>query len=330
MQQNWQRRHQFVDVEETTISSMLQPVFPGRALTSLELLTAGLCNTNYKFTVAGLAEAFVLRIYVREQEACSRDQAIFKLVAPTVPVPELLYADPASNYTDVAAYSVMRWVEGSLYSDILASGEQTAITAGAHAIGQVLAEIGKYTFPQAGFFGPDLSIAYPFAEENTSYLATLETFLLKKPASQRLGPEVTERLWELVTKHAHYLDQQDDLAALVHSDFKGFNILVRPHNASWQVAAVLDWEFAFSGSPLTDIGNMLRYEHLYPPAFAQQFIQGYQERGGKLALGWKQSTKLLDLISLCEFLNSPNPSNALIEEVTGLITHMLEHWEDFG
>jgi hypothetical protein len=35
-------------------------------------------------------------------------------------------------------------------------------------------------------------------------------------------------------------------------------------------------EFAFSGSPLTDIGNMIRFHDEQPPGFGDGFIDGYQ------------------------------------------------------
>jgi hypothetical protein len=42
-----------------------------------ELLTAGLCNTNYKIKVADLADTFVLRLYIRDRNACQKDYDIF-------------------------------------------------------------------------------------------------------------------------------------------------------------------------------------------------------------------------------------------------------------
>ena len=45
---------------------------------------------------------------------------------------------------------------------------------------------------------------------------------------------------------------------------------------------------------------------------------------------WKKIAKLVDLLSLCEFLNSPTPRDALRQEVTDLIINALEHWEDFS
>jgi aminoglycoside phosphotransferase (APT) family kinase protein len=118
--------------------------------------------------------------------------------------------------------------------------------------------------------------------------------------------------------------------SLVHSDFKGFNILVRQVQRHWKVAGVLDWEFAFAGSPLVDIGNMLRYSHLHPPVFEKAFLNGYREQGGRLPAEWKRAAKLIDLLSLCEFLNAPAPRDGLVQEVTGLITGTLEQWEEYG
>src|SRR5579859_6070999 len=154
MQNNWSRRYDFVALETNELVSMLHPVFPGRQITSVELLTAGLVNTNYKIRVSGLDEAFVLRIYLRDHEACSRDRAIFEMVEDSVPVPKLLYTHTAGDMNHTA-YAVMEWVDGVLLSDVLAMRDDIAITECAYNVGMTLANIGQHTFSQAGFFGPD-------------------------------------------------------------------------------------------------------------------------------------------------------------------------------
>src|SRR5258708_11189284 len=105
MQQNWERRYDVVALDTKELTSLVALVCPGKHVTSVELLTAGLVNTNYKIRVAGLDEAFVLRLYVRDPEACARDRAIFELVQARVPVPELLYTRP-SNDDDELSYAV--------------------------------------------------------------------------------------------------------------------------------------------------------------------------------------------------------------------------------
>ena len=323
MQKGWSRRHDFVALDKSTLTTLLQPAFPGKQVVEAELLAAGLCNTNYKIKVSDLSDAFVLRLYIHNRSACQKDYDIFNLVHNHVLVPELLYADSEGSHYDTP-YAIMKWVDGVLLSDVIANGNSTDILSCAYATGKTLAPIGAYTFPRAGFFGPGLVIAQPFENVNSTFLTTLEQFLFKGNAGLRLEKTLRDQLWYFVTTNASYLDSVKDSAALVHSDFKGVNILVRQEQKRWQVAAVLDWEFAFAGSPLIDIANMLRYEHLLPDGFETEFLRGYQEEGGQLPLAWKRTSKLLDLLSLCEFLNAPHPNDALIEEVIGLIVGTIE------
>jgi Phosphotransferase enzyme family len=231
VQQNWERRHPFVALEEHTISSMLQPVFPSNRLESFTLLTAGNCNTNYTFTIAGLNERFMLRIYVRDKQACQKDRDLFQLIQAHVPIPELLYThigNQPTNCTDGSdksdvdniTYSVMKWVDGELFSDILARRDMKAIPECAYDIGKILATIGSYTFPQSGFFGPGLTIAEPLlANGRDLVLLYLKNILFQQSAGQQLGKDLTTRLWQFVNEHAAYLDALDGSTSLVHSDF---------------------------------------------------------------------------------------------------------------
>lgn len=321
---NWERRHEFVQQSDTTLQAMLQQALPGKRVASAQLLTTGYCNTNYKVTLDGLQDSVVLRLYVRDQNACQKDIDIFQLVHEHVPVPELLYADSSGTQFGIP-YAIHTWIDGTLLSEILVSDRHTDMAQAAYAVGTTLASIGTYTFPCAGFFGPGLSIAQPF-HDNT-YLEVIEQFLFQELTGQRLGPGLTDRLWKFVNENASLLEAIKDDAALVHSDYKGINILMRRNPNGWQTAGVLDWEFAFASSPLNDIANILRYEHLYPTSFAQQFIQGFLTHGGSLPPGWRKIAKLLDLISLCDFLNVPaGQRDSVIEDVTGLIIRTLDRW----
>ena len=324
MQKNWNRRHNFIELNKPTLTAMLQPVFPGKQVVEVELLTSGLCNTNYKIKVSDLADIFVLRLYIRNRAACQKDYDIFNRVQNRVPVPELLYVDSEGLRHNIA-YAIMKWVDGTLLSDVIAAGNSVNITGCAYSVGQTLAHIGMYTFPRAGFFGPGLAIAEPFDDTNSIILSTLEQLLFEGNAGPRLGTSRRDQLWHFITVNAHYLESVKENASLVHSDFKGVNILVRYELDRWQVAAVLDWEFAFAGSPLIDIANMLRYDRLLPTGFEAEFLRGYREEGGQLPSEWKRTSKLLDLLSLCEFLNAPHANDAMIEEVTGLIVGTIEH-----
>jgi hypothetical protein len=207
------------------------------------------------------------------------------------------------------------------------TGSTDDIVACAYDLGAVLAGIGTYTFSQTGFFGPGLTIAESLGDGSASYLSGIEQYLQLDRVRQRLGEEDTNQLEQFVSDNAEYLTELNSAPALVHADFKGINILMQQRAQCWKVAAVLDWEFAFAGTPLFDIGNMLRYENLYPPAFEAEFVRGFLDHGGVLPPNWKKIIKLLDLLNLCEFLNAETPEPAMIEEVKDLITSTLEQWK---
>ena len=81
---------------------------------------------------------------------------------------------------------------------------------------------------------------------------------------------------------------------LVHRDFNNRNVLVRPERGRWQVAAILDWEYAVSGSPLVDVGSFLRYETEANPSREPHFSRGYERGGGWLPPDWNRLTRLVD------------------------------------
>lgn len=56
--------------------------------------------------------------------------------------------------------------------------------------------------------------------------------------------------------HAHIPPEGD--ATLIHNDFKYDNVVLDPHDLT-QIIAVLDWEMATLGDPLTDLGTALAY-----------------------------------------------------------------------
>jgi aminoglycoside phosphotransferase (APT) family kinase protein len=91
----------------------------------------------------------------------------------------------------------------------------------------------------------------------------------------------------------------------------------------WSISAVLDWEFAFSGSPLTDIGNMLRFGDQIPEPFGPEFIAGYQAAGGELPARWRQISQALDLYALADFLTRP-PDHEFVGQAAAVIRDRLQ------
>jgi aminoglycoside phosphotransferase (APT) family kinase protein len=112
----------------------------------------------------------------------------------------------------------------------------------------------------------------------------------------------------------------DDGDCLVHGDLGGRNILVAPTgDGDWRVSGLIDWENAFSGSPLWDVGSLFRYAKRYSETFRQRFERGYCEAGGRLPEDWWRSARLLDATRLVSILNDEQELPSVFAECRELI-----------
>jgi aminoglycoside phosphotransferase (APT) family kinase protein len=114
--------------------------------------------------------------------------------------------------------------------------------------------------------------------------------------------EIAEALIEIATASAPLIAEAQSGRSLVHSDFNPKNILLRPSGDRWGLAAVLDWEYAFVGSPLFDLGNMLRFKEDLPAGFADRFPHAFAAAGGPLPDDWEPVSEALDLFALADLL----------------------------
>ena len=93
------------------------------------------------------------------------------------------------------------------------------------------------------------------------------------------------------------------------------------------MAAVLDWEFAFAGSPFFDLGNLLRPPLGSRPGFADAVAAGYRTAGGDLPPEWRRMAALADLFSWAEFLTRPTVSDAVVNTARQRITETMALWD---
>jgi aminoglycoside phosphotransferase (APT) family kinase protein len=83
--------------------------------------------------------------------------------------------------------------------------------------------------------------------------------------------------------------------------------------------AVLDWEFAFSGPPLVDVGIFLRAGEALRAEFRDVFAAGYQAAGGDLPSEWLRLSRLIDVVSQATFLDDPLHRPRLVSETTKVV-----------
>lgn len=319
MKANWERPAAPAPMNQTQASALVSDLFPGKQVLQVERIGTGLSNSNYIIRFSGMSVPYILRVYREGAWIAEKEQAIHQLLMNSAPVPQILYMDASCTRLS-QPYAVLEWMPGKLLRDVLQNGDADEISRCAASAGAALAQIHSHQFEEPGFFGSGLNIAQRIKMDADTFTAFIVDSLEQQNAGQYLGSGIARRLQECCAKLAPYLDEQAGKPVLVHSDYNGLNILFE----DGAVSAVLDWEFAYSGSRLCDIGNMLRYEK--PDSiFEQAFIKGYVEAGGQLPFNWRMLARLEDLVALCDLLNRSTPAMPnRISDLKSLIANSIE------
>jgi aminoglycoside phosphotransferase (APT) family kinase protein len=314
----------------------LASALAGQQIVAARQLAGGYRNDNV-LLVTDTAEKYVLRRYrggdvEATGRTCGVEAALAARLRGIVPVPEVIAADLAGSAAGEPLL-LSRYAAGSMVSEVLVRPDGAAAgpagpPAGdpGRAAGTVLAAIGSVRFGGPGFFtGPDLA---PSAEGMPASLADFVEDCLRAAgtSSERavggLSPAEQDGLRTLAARAGPAAARADGSRQLVHSDYNPKNLLAVERGGQWSITAVLDWEFAYSGSPLADIGNMLRPRPGVPAEFAAGFSTGYREAGGELPDGWREISEALDLYALADFLTRP-PEHRYFRRAVALIRERL-------
>ena len=323
---HWERFKAHVDLEVKTAQHLISP-FTKDSIAQLQLLSEGCANTNYKVSFNNDRSPIVIRIYMREKSALQREVAIHRLIADQIPVPRHFYADDTcSRYP--YAYSLMEWVEGTLMREVILSKNERAISQCLFAAGQYLDVLRQIKFSYGGFFQENLLVR-PFAEEE-KYHTYVMSLLQDTVVKESLGDALLNRVITLVDHYVNLLPNQQE-ANLTHADYDPANIMVKEIEGQWIIAAILDWEFAFAGTYLLDMGMMLRYSHKLPICYEQSFLAGIEHDGFILPPQWKKQAKLMDLLCLLQLAhyNPVRERPKLNRDVVLLITDIVNKWDTY-
>ena len=286
-------------------------------------LLEGLRNANFKVHLDVQPEWIVVRVYEHDESLCQKEIDLFRLVKSTVPVPRLIHPEPR-GMDGLPPFLVMEYVEGVSFHELKRRGDKDAIGEAAFSIGETLARIGRFTFSKPGWLGPGATVSAPLLEGDDPIPRFVELCLNTPNLRVRMAPELRERLGAFVWSRAPQFAELGSERSLVHGDFGKRNVLVRQDRGGWSVAAVLDWEFAVSGSPLADLGRFLRYERASRPIAEPHLSQGYLHAGGTLPTHWREQARLLDVVALCESLTHDDLPDQIAAELLELIRAVVE------
>lgn len=298
--------------------------FPRDRIVSATAFPSGVRNTCLRVDRADGARPVVLRVYDAEPAACARERdLLLRLREHDAPVPDVIEACPDGR-DGIGPFLVLELVEGVTFRDLKNGDDREAAAQAAHSLGFVLAGIGRIRFPTPGRLGPGLHIGAPFVPGPDPFVVHIERCLDRPAARRRLDPSTHERLAKHVRARAKPLRTAAASSTLVHGDLGAANVLVRREHDTWRVAAVIDWEVAFSGSPLVDLGHFLRYERAARPLREPAFSRGYREGGGELPDGWRDLARTVDLADLCGILARETTPDSALEDVVALVKRTLD------
>jgi Ser/Thr protein kinase RdoA (MazF antagonist) len=256
----------------------------------------------------------VLRLYARAPQRAVVDVALLRRLRGVVPVPAVLDARVRPE-GDLPPYVLTARLPGERLDEALARvGEREAYELG-RAVGGVTLRLATVRFGAPGeLSGPDLAVTRMPAE-----VASLEHFVRDRVgAVPGWGDEDRAALLGLARGVRPLLDAVARESTLVHSDLNPKNLLVDVERA--EVTGLLDWEFAYAGCRLADLGNLLRFPPEEDDDPGHAFLAGAVEvaEAGGLPAGWLDTARALDLFALVE-LAARERANPVVERARAVL-----------
>ncbi len=314
----WEKTSVIHALPEGLILSMVQLAYPNTTLIFHELIPGGCANLNIKIQLESIPNVLILRIYLRDKTAALREQKLGEMLKGIVPIPSIYYVGQIENYH----FAIAEFMPGITLRSLLLGKLPYDINTIMHEAGSLLSKINSHTFTTAGFLDEHLNIV-PFNAEGEE-LIFAKNCLKNENVTTIISPDKIVAIHDCLNKFGYLLPDTRE-SHLVHGDFDPANILVNQINGLWSITGILDWEFAFSGSLLWDLANMLRYAHKMPLEFQKAFIKGLISTGMKLPKDWHLTIKLLNVLSLLDCLkrSDPNKSPNQCFDISELIDYMI-------
>lgn len=301
---DWEKIDDVNNISADLIAGMIAKAFPNDELQFNELIYGGCANLNVKFKLKGNERLHILRIYIRDKDAAFKEQKLSSKLKTNIPIPNVIYVSNYGGYK----FAITEFISGITLRELLLSNEIYSIGDIMFELGLVLSKITGHELINSGFFDKDLNIISKSPDEN--YLSFAKECLKAQMVLTHLDADDVLKINLLLDRNINFLPSENE-KYLVHGDFDPANILVDKNNGDWKITGVLDWEFAFSGSVLCDVANMLRYAHQMPLEFKNEFILGLKSGGINLPENWRITCDLLNLISLLDCLARSDPKNSV-------------------
>ncbi len=315
------RRFPLVEVTLEQIEWLVSRLGSGHSLRSVERVQGGLTNTIFRVRLTDGDGALLVRIFSSGRAKWEKERAILGHLQGRVPVPEVLLADDGTGRIPYPCL-VLRWVEGVTLNALRRLVPTSEVLQLAAPLGVLVAQVSAVSVPASLGLGRDAKAPASSVE---SFLSTNEERLLRGRARTRLGGPLADALWAYLSTGASALLRCRLDRSLVHGDFGGRNVILAAQpSGAWRIAALLDWEEAFAGWSLWDVGSLFRYRRRYDEAFRAAFEEGHRAAGGTLPEGWWRTARLLDASRQTATLAAEGERPEVFAECCDLLKALIE------
>ena len=274
-------------------------------------LTGGYGGETYAVSAGG--EDAVLRLYVRDPGRAAVDVSLMQLVRGLLPVPRVLDAMPDPMDDGAPPYVLTERLPGmNLQTYLETAGEEERGKVG-EQLGELLVRLSGMPFLRfGGFTGRDLAI-------ESFGAGGLTTWLDDHVEGMGFSRSQVDSLYGVLDRAEDLADSGVERFCLVHSDFNPKNLLVDPETA--ELTGLIDWEFAHSGSPYADLGNLLRF--CTDPALGEAVLRVVRETGPDLGDQLQERARGADLWALIDLAARPG-QNPVTTAAHALMTRIAD------
>jgi len=297
---DWMTEGEVFPIEPSRLEKIVTIAFARQKVISFELIGSGCVNLNIKVELKGANEPYLLRIYLRNKASAFIEKKLGELLKMEVPIPQVFAIGQFQEFL----FSIVQFKKGIPLADALSTEKEIKIEPIMKKIGLYLAKIQAHRSPQAGYFDKNLELSGVFASDIMSHSTKV---LLENPDIKRqISEKNRKRIESILTRLVHFFPDVKQ-NHLVHGDLDPSNILVEQRKGKWEISAIIDWENAFSYSPLWDVAHLLRFAHQVDNTYTTSLIQGLKEGGVQLPEGWPITVHLINLTCFLNILNGSPP-----------------------
>ncbi len=336
LRSGWQRAVPELTPTLPEAAALVARALPQAKVLAVTPLSGGLSNTNLEVTLDCPPHRVVLRLAQRDVAQAGKEAALpALLLSRGVAAARVLHAEAHSALTGGPA-TVCEWVDGERL-DHLASrhpagqthdtgvrGDVAALRGMGAAVGAALAGVHAIRMPRPGFLDAALAVAHPIDLDAAALLSFLDERLLHGEGAARLGEAFASAVLAYARRHAARLAEWAAPCCLVHGDCNPSNLLLRAQGGGWEVAALLDWEFALAGVPALDFATLLRPGVADRAGFRAGLARGYRDAGGPLPSGWERIAGIADLFAWADMLSRPGRDPAVTRDAVRVMQRLLD------